>query len=179
MIEVWHRPVQRWESDGFNSDGFAGERGDFKVRVESYGRTDQFVVRDPAVLEHLDSRLPRRVLPQITKAFGRRVDGREEYRIACYDSAEGGSLPAHRDNPTPATRHRVFTISVHLNPGEYDGGGLRFPEYGDQVYEVEAGTGIVWSCSLLHEVLPVTRGRRFILGTHYCSGPPQGATVTR
>ena len=48
----------------------------------------------------------------------------------------------HRDNPTPATRHRVCTISVHLNPGEYDGGGLRLPEYCDQVYEVEAGTGI-------------------------------------
>ncbi len=29
---------------------------------------------------------------------------------------------------------------------------------------------VIWSCTLLHEVLPVTAGRRFILGTHVFAG---------
>jgi predicted 2-oxoglutarate/Fe(II)-dependent dioxygenase YbiX len=113
------------------------------------------------------------VLPEIDKAFRSQATRREDYRIACYDSAEEGGLPAHRDNPTPQTHHRLFTVSVHLNAGDYDGGGLCFREFGDQVYEVERGTAVVWSCTLLHEVAPVTRGRRFILGTHLFNNPPR------
>jgi len=32
------------------------------------------------------------------------------------------------------------------------------------------GTAIVWSASLLHEVLPVTSGRRLVLGVHMFAG---------
>ncbi len=167
LIEVWHRPVKLWHSDGFRSTGYQHETGDFKIRIDTYGKTDQFVIRDPALLDHLDARVMGRVIPQISKAFQQDVGYREDFRIACYDSGEGGSLPAHRDNPTDMTRHRVFTVSIHLNAGDYAGGGLRFPEYGAQVYDVEPGTAVVWSCALLHEVDAVTRGRRFILGTHF------------
>jgi len=38
---------------------------------------------------------------------------------------------------------------------------LRFPEFGRQLYRPAAGDGLVFSCALLHEVVPVTRGRRF------------------
>ncbi len=167
LIEVWHRPVKLWHSDGFRSTGYEHETGDFKIRIDTYGKTDQFVVRDPKLLDHLDARVMGRVIPQISKAFQQEVGYREDFRIACYDSSEGGSLPAHRDNPTALTRHRVFTVSIHLNAGDYEGGGLRFPEYGAQIYDVEPGTAVVWSCALLHEVDAVTRGRRFILGTHF------------
>jgi peroxiredoxin len=166
LIAAWHRPVKLWHSDGFTSAGFDAGEGDFKVRIDSYGRTDQLVVRDAAINALLDAKLARRVLPEIAKAFRAQASRREDYRIACYDSAEAGALPAHRDNPTPQTHHRLFTISVHLNAGDYEGGGLCFREFSDQVYDVERGTAVVWSCTLLHEVAPVTRGRRFILGTH-------------
>lgn len=43
----------------------------------------------------------------------------------------------------------------------YDGGDLRFPEFGMQTYRPPTGGAVVFSCSLLHEVLPVTRGQRF------------------
>lgn len=164
LIAVWHRPVPRFHTTGFKS--VPHEQGDFKLRNDTYGVTDQFVVRDRAIQQFLDARLFRRALPELEKAFQTRIAYREDYRIACYDAAEGGSLPGHRDNPIPATRHRLFTISVHLNAGEYSGGGLCFREYGDQVYEVERGAAIIWSCSLLHEVTPMVHGRRFILGTH-------------
>lgn len=172
LIEVWHRPVKLWHSDGFRSGGFDGAT-DFKVRVDSYGRTDQFVVRDEAINSFLDARLARRIVPEIAKAFRVSPAMREDYRIACYDSAEAGALPAHRDNPTPQTRHRLFTVSVHLNAGDYAGGGLSFREFGEQAYEVERGTAVVWSCTLLHEVAPVTSGRRFILGTHLYNEEPR------
>jgi predicted 2-oxoglutarate/Fe(II)-dependent dioxygenase YbiX len=42
---------------------------------------------------------------------------------------------------------------------------VRFPEFGRQLYRPEAGGALVFSCSLLHEAVPVNRGRRFGLFT--------------
>lgn len=171
LVAAWQRPVPVWDSgDGMTSAGYDVEQGEFKVRNEAYGRVDQLILRAPETLGRLDALLGRRVLPEIGKAFQTRVARREDYRVARYDAADGGVLPPHRDNPTPETRHRRFTLSVLLNAGGFEGGGLRFREYGEQTYEVETGTAIVWSCSLLHEVLPVTAGQRFILGTHLFGG---------
>lgn len=170
LIEAWHRPVAVWDTDGLACAGYEMEKGDFKVRNESYGRVEQLVVRDPKILANLDAKLWRRVLPEIRKAFQTKVAQREDYRVARYDAAEGGWLPPHRDNVVPETRHRRFTLSVMLNAGGFEGGGLRFREYGEQEYLVETGTVIVWSCALLHEVLPITAGQRFILGTHLFGG---------
>lgn len=166
IIQVWHRPVRQWEAEGHETSGFHEAKGDFKVLNKDYGTVVQMVVRDAAVQRYLDAKLQRRVMPEIFKAFQTKVSRREDYRIACYDAARSGSLGAHRDNPTPQTRHRRFTMTVALNGGAFEGGALRFAEYSRRGYRVPTGTAIVWSCSLLHEVLPVTSGRRFILGTH-------------
>lgn len=109
-------------------------------------------------------------MPQIAKTFQTRVSRREDYRIACYDAAQDGWLGPHRDNPTKQTRHRRFTLAVTLNAEEFEGGALRFREYSARGYRVPTGSAIVWSCALLHEVTPVTAGRRFILGTHLFGG---------
>lgn len=166
LVEIWDRPVPLWESDGKVSEGFNVEKGDFKVRNDSYGNVVQYIVRDAALMRELDAKVMRRIIPQMDKAFGYSPTSREQYRIACYDAAAGGSLPPHRDNPTEATKHRRFTVSVNLNNGSFEGGELAFRESSDHLYDVDEGTVIVWSASLLHEVLPVTRGRRFILGAH-------------
>ncbi len=166
LIETWHRPVKVWSSDGLVSDGHDKETGDFKVSNESHGRVLHYVIRNPELQTALDRKVGRRIGPEIRKAFQTSVSKREEYRIACYDSAESGNLPAHRDNPTPKTKHRRFTLVVALNGGEYQGGELRFREYGPHSYSAETGTAIIWSAALLHEVGAVTAGRRFMLGTH-------------
>lgn len=166
LIETWHNPVPLWEGDGKNSIGLNIEKGDVKVRNAAYGNCTQYVVRDAALSTELDNNVLRRVVPEIEKAFGYSPSKREEYRIACYDVAEGGSLPAHRDNPTAETRHRRFTVSVNLNNDDFEGGELAFREFSDHLYDIDAGTAIVWSCSVLHEVMPIVAGRRFILGTH-------------
>jgi len=167
LVETWHRPVGEWPSDGFTSAGHAEEKGDFKVRHEgAYGRVTEYVVQDAALNRFLDARLQRRIRPELDNAFRTTISRREHYRIAGYDADAGAVLLAHRDNPTAQTAHRRFTMTVNLNAGAYEGGELRFREYGDQLYAVEAGTAVIWSASLLHEVLPVTRGRRFVLGVH-------------
>ena len=167
LIEVFHHPVRVWDSDGLNTPGFRNETGDFKVRHDGvYGRLVEYVVQDPELQRFLDSRLQRRLLPELKKAFQTVVSRREGYRISCYDASDGGELAPHRDDSIPRNAHRRFTMTVNLNAGDYEGGELRFPEYGDQLYDVERGTAIIWSASLLHEVLPIKRGQRFIVGAH-------------
>ena len=110
----------------------------------------------------LSSVVGRRVLPEVQKAFAFRATRFEGFKIACYDAATGGFFRPHRDNLTPSTAHRVFALTLNLNDG-YEGGQLRFPEYGNQLYRPDAGAALVFSCAHLHEVLDVTAGRRFVL----------------
>jgi predicted 2-oxoglutarate/Fe(II)-dependent dioxygenase YbiX len=56
----------------------------------------------------------------------------------------------------------VFALSLNLND-DYEGGQLRFPEYGNHLYRPDAGAALIFSCAHLHEVLEVTAGRRFVL----------------
>jgi peroxiredoxin/predicted 2-oxoglutarate/Fe(II)-dependent dioxygenase YbiX len=167
LVDLFHRPVNVWATDGFRSEGHTKEQGDFKVdHTGVYGQLTEYVVREPGLQQFLDRRFNRRVAPEMRKAFQTGVTQREHYRIARYDSASGGVLHPHRDNATKETAHRRFTMTINLNAGDYEGGALRFREYGDHFYEVERGTGVVWSATLLHEVMPVTKGARFVLGVH-------------
>ena len=71
---------------------------------------------------------------------------------------------AHRDNGAPATADRAFAVSLNLND-DFEGGELVFPEYAGLKVSPPTGAAAVFSCSLLHRALPVTRGRRFVLTT--------------
>jgi len=165
LAEVWQRAVPEYPTDGFTNAGTRREAGDFKVVHDgSYGRAAEYIVQDEALQRFIDARLRRRLLPEIKKAFQAANLQREGYRIAGYET--GGFINPHRDNSIPTNAKRRFTMTVNLNAGAYDGGELRFREYGEQLYAVERGTAIVWSASLLHEVLPVTKGRRLVLGVH-------------
>ena len=167
LIAEWEKPVRLWPSDGFVSQGYETEASSFKLKVESHGELIQLVLRDPALERWLDTRFARRLRREILKAFQLKVPMREDYRVVCYDSAQGGHLGPHRDNPTEMTRHRLFTAVVALNDAEdYDGGELCFPEYAAEGYRLAKGAAVVWSASLLHEVRPVLAGRRYVLGTH-------------
>src|SRR5262249_41841245 len=70
-----------------------------------------------------------------------------------------------------------FALSLNLNAEqEYDGGEVRFAEFGRQLYRPVMGGALVFSCSLLHEVIPVSRGRRFGLFTFLSASAPAAAT---
>lgn len=128
---------------------------------------------DPALFTSVRDVLVRRVAPAIAQASHVHISVIEAPRIGCYDAASGGWFRRHRDNTSRMTAHRQFAVSINLNPiDEYDGGELRFPEFGRQLYRPAVGCAVVFSSALLHEVHPVRRGRRFGLFTFLSAGGP-------
>jgi predicted 2-oxoglutarate/Fe(II)-dependent dioxygenase YbiX len=84
----------------------------------------------------------------------------DRHIVSCYDSALGGHFHRHRDNINAGAQHRRFAVTINLNKG-YDGGDLVFPEFGRRPYRAPYGGAIVFSCGALHQVTPVTRGKRY------------------
>ena len=109
----------------------------------------------------------RRLIPEIQKATHARISRHEEFKVVRYNAADGGHFRAHRDNTTQATRTRLFAVTLNLNTGgpdgDYDGGQLVFPEYGEVGYRPAPGAALVFSCTLLHEARPVIAGSRYVL----------------
>ncbi len=127
---------------------------------DQHKRRSDVMVVDEAIRQQVLARLMRRLIPQIEKAFHFRPTRIERYLVARYDAGTGGFFRPHRDNTTRGTAHRRFAVSINLN-GDYEGGHLRFPEFGDRTYRPPPGGACVFSCSILHEATPVTRGERF------------------
>ncbi len=155
LIEVW-QGSQRFSGGVANSEGQRNQVDrSFKVREDiALGDLD-------APAQELFAIFRKRLFPEIRKAYGFHVSRAETLRLGCYDAEAGGVFKAHRDDTAPAVRHRRFAMSLFLNSGDYEGGYLRFPEYGPQLYGPQAGSAVIFSCSLLHDVTPVTSGRRF------------------
>jgi hypothetical protein len=144
--------------------GDKGMTSDYKMRIPDYGRDDRIdhYVMDADTNAWIDGLMQRRLFPEIRKAFQYRITRREPYRIACYAGERGGEMHGHRDNSAPIVAHRRFAMSVTLSEG-FEGGALRFPEYGLQEYRLGPGDAAVFSSSLLHEVMAVSGGRRLVL----------------
>ncbi len=163
LISLHQRDDTPWNQPGDPVDKF-----DFRIRVGDHRRVDRvdYVINDPAILERLDLHLAQRLMPEIKKAFQYRATRRETYHIASYQGRRGGFSIGHRDNTTSDLAHRRFALSINLNDDEYEGGELRFREYGEQRYRVPTGSAMVFSSSLLHEAMAVTQGRRYVLLSH-------------
>jgi predicted 2-oxoglutarate/Fe(II)-dependent dioxygenase YbiX/peroxiredoxin len=133
--------------------------------VEQYNatlkrRTD-VTIQDEALIEAVRTRLQTRLFPMVQRAFGWRPTRIERYLICRYAAEDQGFFFPHRDDITPGAAHRKFAVTLNLNADDYDGGELRFPEFGRGVYKPPTGGATVFSCNLLHEATPVTAGERF------------------
>ncbi|MFS0736705.1 2OG-Fe(II) oxygenase [Sphingomonas sp. 1P06PA] len=155
--------IARYDAAGGQPSGFMRtEDGKTVLRHDSsFKRRQDHIIEDEPLREHLSRRIRHALLPQIEAAFQFRVTRIERWLIACYDAAEGGFFGAHRDNKSPGTAHRRFACTINLNADDYDGGDLRFPEFGMRTYRAPTGGAVIFSCSLLHEATPVIRGRRY------------------
>lgn len=138
-------------------DNTANWRPDPSVKM----RRDVYLA-DGIWLERVRELLIRRVLPEIQRCFSFQVTQHEVFKLIRYDESAGYFRP-HRDNESRDTKHRRFAMTLNLNTGDYEGGQLHFPEFGPQLYEAERGGAAIFSCSLLHEAMPVTRGKRYAL----------------
>lgn len=125
-------------------------------------RRDHHVV-DQDLLKAIGSRIERRVLPEIQRAFHCPIRYVEEFKIVRYDADVGGFFRPHRDNTSLGTAHRRFAMTLNLNAEDHEGGDLRFPEYGYASYRPRTGEAAIFSCDLLHEATDVTRGSRYVL----------------
>lgn len=162
--QLCRRVVDAWESGDTTETGVETSTagGRHEVGDAQRKRRRDLTVTDPDLLRTLTDHIGRRVLPELTRAFAYEATRFEGFKVGCYDDSSQGFFAPHRDNLSPATAHRRFALTLNLNE-DYDGGELRFPEYGHQRYRPVPGEALVFSGSLLHEVLPVTRGRRFVL----------------
>lgn len=141
--------------------GVMRDEGDRTVHVmDELKKRRDVMVREPELVAALRERLERRLFPFIARAFGFQPTRIERYLVSCYDEADGGVFRPHRDNTTQGTAHRAFACSINLNDG-FEGGDLRFPEFGPTAYRPPVGGAVVFACGLMHEALPVTKGRRY------------------
>jgi predicted 2-oxoglutarate/Fe(II)-dependent dioxygenase YbiX/peroxiredoxin len=155
--------IDRYESAGGRDSGFMRQVGGKTVGIIDYRhkRRSDHEIEDESVREAINQAIGRRLVPIIDRAFHFKATRIERYIVACYDAEVGGYFRPHRDNTTSGTAHRQFAVTINLNAEEYEGGDLRFPEFGRRTYRAPTGGAVVFSCSLLHEALPVTRGRRY------------------
>jgi peroxiredoxin len=151
-----------YEAHGGEESGFMREVGGKTVAAHDHGhkRRKDYVIEDQEVIGQTQARFKRRVVPEILKVHQFKVTRMERYIVACYAAEDEAHFRAHRDNTTRGTAHRRFAVSVNLND-DFDGGEVSFPEYGPRGFKAPAGGAVVFSCSLLHAVSKVTRGRRF------------------
>jgi predicted 2-oxoglutarate/Fe(II)-dependent dioxygenase YbiX len=130
------------------------------VMNDAFKKRSDVLIADEPLRKAVVDRLTRRLVPQIKKVFNFNATRIERYLVASYNAETGGYFRPHRDNTTVATQHRRFAVSINLND-DYEGGDLRFPEFGQRTWRPPPGGACVFSCSILHEATAVTRGERF------------------
>src|ERR1700761_2712894 len=154
--------MQFYDEQGGQESGFQFDI-DGKTTTLTDGRLKRrrdVPVQAPEVRELVRDHVVRRLLPPIERYFQFQATRMDRYIVACYDSESGGHFYRHRDNVNAGARHRRFAVTINLNT-DYEGCDLIFPEFGRRRYRAPCGGAVVFSCGALHEVTPVTRGRRY------------------
>lgn len=156
--------IQLYTQHGGEDSGFMRDVNGQTVGIVDYGhkRRCDFTIEDEEIRTRCMHRIHDRLIPEIEKAFQFKATRMERYIVACYEGKDGGHFRAHRDNTTKGTAHRRFAVSLNLNADDYEGGNLRFPEFGSHHYRPPTGGACVFSCSLLHAATPVTSGTRYV-----------------
>ena len=160
--ELCKHLIALYESDGGTASGFMRDVDGKTTHIldEGFKQRRDTTITDQALIQNLSHRIARRIAPAIERAFHFNPTRIERHIVACYEAGKGHFRP-HRDNTTFGTAHRRFAVTINLNAEEYEGGDLRFPEFGKRTYRAPTGGAVVFSCSLLHEATPVTKGKRY------------------
>jgi predicted 2-oxoglutarate/Fe(II)-dependent dioxygenase YbiX/peroxiredoxin len=153
--------IAHYEQHGGEDSGYMKTEGGVVVGVIDHNmkRRSDCLIEDEPLRLAVAARIRRRLRPELQRVFRFDATRMERYLVACYDGADGGFFRPHRDNEGDG--HRQFAVTLNLNAEDYEGGDLRFPEYGLQTYRAPTGGACVFSCGLMHEATPVTRGRRY------------------
>jgi peroxiredoxin len=153
--------IAYYERHGGSDSGYMKNEGGVIRGVYDYNvkrRSDRLIDEEP-LKQAISRRIVARLNPELLRVFRFNATRMERYLVACYDSTIGGYFRPHRDNDGEG--HRQFAVTINLNAEEYEGGDLRFPEYGRQTYRAPTGGACIFSCGLMHEATPVTKGKRY------------------
>ncbi|HZP99535.1 MAG TPA: hypothetical protein VFB13_08350 [Reyranella sp.] len=157
--------IRLWEKGDRQDSGVSSRYGN--VGVAELKRTEDYMVKEPMMQKAISDRLAWRIGPELGKVFGfDREFSFDAHVILSYSAERNHFFGAHRDNGAPTTADRAFAVSLNLND-DFEGGELIFPEYAAVKVNPPLGAAAVFSCSVLHEALPVRRGRRFVLTTFF------------
>ena len=160
--ELCRELIDVYRTDGGGPSGVMREIDGMTVGIlDDFKKRRDAHVTDERLRTEIQHRIARNLLPEIERAFSFKVTRMERYIVACYSSKDGGYFKPHRDNTSKGTAHRRFACSINLNAEEFEGGDLRFAEYGRRTYRPPTGGAVIFSCSLLHEATSVTRGTRY------------------
>jgi len=154
--------MQFYDEEGGTESGFQVDIGGKSTTLTDarFKRRRDVGVVVPEVRNLVREHIVRRLAPDIGRYLQFQATRMDRYVIACYDSEAGGHFFRHRDNVNAGAEHRRFALSINLN-SDFAGGDLMFPEFGRKLYRPPAGGAVVFSCGALHQVMPVTSGRRY------------------
>ncbi len=162
--ELCRSLIEAWRSNHQEGGLYDGQEN---VLDPDKKRNLEHLVADPALNKRVTQALARRIGPEVAKVYNYRTPyGFEGFNILSYRDDRQDFFGLHRDT-LRQQQPRRFALSLNLND-DYEGGALRFPEYGPHTYSPPAGAALVFSASLLHEALPVTKGQRWVLVTFLC-----------
>jgi predicted 2-oxoglutarate/Fe(II)-dependent dioxygenase YbiX/peroxiredoxin len=154
--------ISLYEANGGQQTGVFRDVDGQNVGLEddNFKRRRDYYIEDRATIRETQLRVARRIAPEIARLHFFKASHMERYIIGCYSADESGHFEAHRDNTMLISAHRRFAVTINLND-DYDGGELSFPEYSPRKFKSPIGCAVVFSCSMLHAVATVTRGRRY------------------
>jgi predicted 2-oxoglutarate/Fe(II)-dependent dioxygenase YbiX/peroxiredoxin len=154
--------TQFYETQGAVDSGFQFDVDGKTVTLSDWRlkRRSDVAVGVPEVRELIRDHIVRRLVAPIERYFQFKVTRMDRYVVACYDSAVAAHFHRHRDNINAGAMHRRFALSINLNK-DFEGGDLMFPEFGRKTYRPSEGGALVFSCGALHQVTPVTKGKRY------------------
>jgi predicted 2-oxoglutarate/Fe(II)-dependent dioxygenase YbiX/peroxiredoxin len=154
--------VQFYEQQGGEDSGFQFDIAGKTTTLSDWRlkRRSDLIVAAPEVRDLIRQQIVRRLLPEIEQFFQFRATRMDRYIVARYDSEVGGHFHRHRDNVNAGAQHRRFAVSINLN-SNFEGCDLMFPEFGRKVYRPPDGGALIFSCGALHQVTPITRGKRY------------------
>jgi predicted 2-oxoglutarate/Fe(II)-dependent dioxygenase YbiX len=113
------------------------------------------------LISELDDKLSKSLLPEVRKVFYSDISYREIYKICSYHGKDGGTFGKHRDT-VDKQLHRRYAISISLND-DYQGGGILFPEYSDEIISIPKYGAVVFPGSLYHQVAKISSGTRWVI----------------
>ncbi len=160
--ELCNELISLYDANGGTESGFMREVNGKTVPIMdgSHKKRRDYLISDPEVRRQTQSRVHRRIRPEIARIYSFEATRMERYLVGCYTAEDGGHFRPHRDNTTKGTAHRRFAVSINLNE-DFDGGEVSFPEYSPRTFKSPPGGAIIFPCAILHAVSQVTSGRRY------------------